>query len=382
MEKLSAWIAGTIVASAIALTAAGPASAGKTEAFTVISGLPAGHPAVRIFREHFRKAVEKQMIVAGDGVKIEWNPAYDGIIANSGEVLEAVADGVGEIGIVAVDNESQLLPLQDISFHVPFVTTQCTIAARAYHDLHIQKTEMNKPWQEMRQIYLANITTDGYGLFSTPKIKQIADLRGLTLGTAVHVESWLTGLAATPFRLPLSQLVGTVEGEDIDGAILPMTEVFELNLERRLSNYLLAEFGPQTAYVVTFNERRFTDLSASSRSALLTAADQFVPVAAQAYCDAGSSALADVKTRGLRTQRFYNTRREQWISALPPLGEMWATDREAKGYAGNEILIAYMDNLRAAGATPKRDWELDLPFGPDAETEPKNEAASAPAPKN
>jgi TRAP-type C4-dicarboxylate transport system substrate-binding protein len=157
-----------------------------------------------------------------------------------------------------------------------------------------------------------------------------------------------------------------------------MTEIAGLNLERQLSNYLLAEFGPQTAYVITFNERRFTDLSAESRNALLLAADQFVPVAAQAYCDAGSNALAGLKTSGVRTQRFYNSRREQWISALPPLGAMWASDREAKGYAGNEILIAYMENLRAAGATPKRDWELDLPPAP----EPEPEAAAKPAATN
>lgn len=376
MVKLRAWIAGTTVASALALTAVGPAGAGSTETFTVISGLPAGHPAVRIFREHFRKAVEHQLVVAGDGVKIEWNPAYDGIIANSGDVLEAVADGVGEIGIIAVDNESQRLPLQDISFHLPFVTTQCTIAARAYHELHKQKIEMNKPWQEMRQIYLTNITTDGYGLFSGPKIKQVADLRGLTLGMAVHIESWLSGVAAEPFRLPLSQLAGSLEGGAVDGAILPITEIADLNLERQLSNYLLAEFGPQTAYVVTFNERRFTDLSPESRNALLIAADQFVPVAAQAYCDAGSNVLADLKTRGVRTQRFYNSRREQWVSSLPPLGEMWASDREARGYAGKEILTAYMANLRAAGATPKRNWDLDLPPAPEPE------AASARTPTN
>ncbi len=372
MNKLSAWIAGTLVAAAIAVTAAGPASAGITETFTVISGLPGGHPAVRIFREHFRKALEQQLVLAGDGVKIEWRPAYDGIIAKYGDVLEAIADGVGEIGIVAVDNERRRLPLQDISFQLPFVTTQCTIAARAYHELHKQKISMNKPWQEMRQIYLANITTDGYGLFTGQKIKQIADLRGLTLGMAVRIESWLSGVAATPFRLPLSQVAGSFEGDVIQGAILPMTEIAELSLERQLSNYLLAEFGPQTAYVITFNERRFTNLSAETRRALLAAADQFVPIGAQAYCDAGANALVDAQERGVRTQRFYNSRREQWVSALPPLGEMWASDREAKGYAGNEILIAYMENLRAAGATPKRDWELDLPPAPESESEPKS----------
>jgi hypothetical protein len=50
--------------------------------------------------------------------------ADDGINANSGGVLAGVEDGVGEIGIIAVDNESQRLLLQDISFHLPFVITQ------------------------------------------------------------------------------------------------------------------------------------------------------------------------------------------------------------------------------------------------------------------
>lgn len=362
--SLKVWITRTIGASAIALAAVAPARAGTTETFTVVSGLPAGHPAVRIFREHFRKAVEEQMAAAGDGVKVQWRPAYDGTIAKYGEVLEAIADGVGEIGIIAVDNETKRLPLQDISFNLPFVTTQCTIAARAYHVLHKINADMNRPWQDARQIYLANITTDGYGLFTGQKIKQIADLRGLTLGVGVRIEPWFSGIAAKPFRMPLVQIAGAVEAGAVDGAVLPMTEFANLELERHLNNYLLAEFGPQTAYVVTFNERRFIDLPEKSRNALLVAADRFVPVAAQAYCDAGTSALAEIGKSRIATQRFYNSRREQWVSALPPLGAMWASAREAEGYAGKEILIAYMDNLRAAGATPKRDWDRDLDLAP------------------
>jgi TRAP-type C4-dicarboxylate transport system substrate-binding protein len=365
MEKmligLKAWTAGALVAAAVAVTAIGSAAAGATQTFTVVSGLPGGHPAVSIFRKHFRAAVERQMAAAGDGVTIDWIPAYDGTIAKYGEVLEAIRDGVGEIGIVAVDNESKRLPLQDIGFNLPFVTTQCTNAAGAYHDLHKQNIDMNKPWHEARQIYLANITTDGYGLFTGQKIKQVADLRGLKLAIPIRIGSWLSGVAAQPFRMPLGQISGAYADGAIHGAILPITELAEMELERQLNNYLLTEFGPQTSYLITINERAFTDLPAASRDALLAAADQFVPVAARAYCDAGSNILADLKKSSIATQRFYNSRREQWVAALPPLGRMWASAREAEGYAGTEILSAYMDNLRAAGAKPKRDWDRDLP---------------------
>lgn len=359
MDGLKTWLAGTIAAATLAVAAVDPATAGVTETFTVVSGLPAGHPAVRIFREHFRSLAEQQMATAGGGVSLKWRPAYDGTIAKYGDVLEAVSDGVGEIGIIAVDYELRRLPLQGISFHLPFAATQCTAVAAAYHALHKEIEDMNKPWQQAGQIYLANITTDGYGLFTGPKIKSIEDLRGLTMGVAVRIEPWLSGVAAQPFRMPLGQLAGAFEANAIDGALMPITEIADLRLARQLNNYLLTEFGPQAAYAITFNEQRFVDLPEPMRDALLAATDLFVPVGAQAYCDAGADVLEDLKSRGLSTQRFYRSRRDQWVAALPPLGQMWARAREAEGYAGSEILAVYMDHLRAAGAKPKRDWDLD-----------------------
>ena len=360
IDGLKVWIAGTIAATVVALSAVAPVSADATQTFTVVSGLSASHPAVRIFREHFRAAAEQHMEAAGDGASVRWSPGYDGTIAKHGEVLEAILDGVGDIGIIAVDYETKRLPLQDISFHLPFAATQCDVAAAAYHAVHVEIADMNTPWQAAGQIYLANITTDGYGLFSAPKIRSIEDLRGVKVAVAVRIGPWLSGVAAKAVRLPLGQFAGALEAAAIDGAIMPITEIADLGLGQRVNNYLLTEFGPQTAYVVTINKRRFADMPAALREALLAAADQFVPIAAQAYCDAGSSALEELKKRGMSTQRFFRSRREQWVAALPPLGRLWASAREAEGYAGDEILSAYMDHLRAAGAKPKRDWDRDL----------------------
>jgi len=358
---LKVWIAGTITAAIVVLTAATPLSADSTESFAVVSGLPAGHPAVRIFREHFRAAAEQHFAAIGGGLSVKWRPGYDGTIAKHGDVLEAIADGVGDIGIIAVDYETKQLPLQDISFHLPFATTQCGIAAAAYHAIHIDFIDMNAPWQAARQVYLGNITTDGYGLFSAPKIKSIEDLRGVKLAVTVRIEPWVSGVAAPVVRSPVGQIAGALDAESLDGALMPISEIADLGLERRVNNYLLTEFGPQTAYVVTINERRFVGLPAALRSALLAAADQFVPVGAQAYCDAGSRLLADLKKSGMSAQKFFRSRREEWIVALPPLGQIWAAAREAEGYVGKEILTAYMDHLRAAGAKPKRDWDHDFP---------------------
>lgn len=356
------WIAGMIAASAVSVIAPPAIAESAPEKFTVVSGLPAKHPAVVIFRKHFRAAVEEHMAAASEGMTFKWRPAYDGTIAKHGDVLEAVSDGLGDIGLIALDYEPRLLPLQDISLHLPFSTTQCTAAASAYHDLHTSFVDMNAPWEKAGQIYLANITTDGFGLFTVPKIKQIADLRGLNVAVSIRIESWLSGVAAKPFRMPQDQITGSLEAGSLDGAIMPITKIAELKLESQLNNYLLTEFGPQTAYAITINAQRFAEFSDPLRNALLAAADAFVPVGAQAYCDEGSRILDEfkkLKKGRMSTQRFFRSRREEWVAALPPLGRQWASAREAEGYAGSEILSAYMDSLRAAGAEPKRHWDRD-----------------------
>lgn len=363
MHSFNILLTGMIAAiAAVVVVPAVAEEASATETFTVVSGLPPGHPAVTIFREHFRALVEAQVESEHLGITVKWRPAYDGTIARRGEVLEAIADGIGDIGIIAVDYETRRLPLQGISFHLPFVTTECIFAADAYHSLHKNSVDMNKPWRDAGQIYLANMTTDGYGLFTTNTIKSVEELRGMTVAVADRIEPWLSGLDALPHRMPLGQLAGALDDETVNAAILPITELAGLNLGTQLDNLLLTEFGPQTAYVISIREQRFAALPEGLREALLAASDLFVPVGAQAFCDVGASLLAETKQAGLRTQPFFRSRREQWVTALPPLGQMWARDRESDGYAGGEILKSYMDYLRDAGAKPKRNWDTDLPF--------------------
>lgn len=347
------------VALVSAMLAATPAGAGAREEFTVVSGLPADHPAVRVFREHFRAAVAQRFAAAEDGAEVSWRPAYDGTIAHQGEVLEAISDGVGDIGIIPIDLEPRRLPLQDIGYQLPFTTTKCPVAANAYHAVHKSMIAMNTAWQNAGQIYLANITTDGYGLFANKNIKSIDDLRGLTIAVHERIEGWLSGVAAKPYRMPTGQIAGAVTDGAIDGAILPLSELDHWGLEQQLPNYLLTEFGPQTAYAVTINADRFAALSPPLREALLAAADDFVPRGAAAYCAIGDQLLAELDHHRIASQRFYRSRRMQWIEALPPLGRIWAAAREAEGLPGNDILTAYMDQIRAAGGQPNRDWDRD-----------------------
>ena len=48
--------------------------------------------------------------------------------------------------------------------------------------------------------------------------------------------------------------------------------------------------------------------------------------------------------------------REAWAMAMPNIAQEWATNLDAKGEPGSEMLNAYLGKLEEAGYTPLRDW--------------------------
>ena len=49
--------------------------------------------------------------------------------------------------------------------------------------------------------------------------------------------------------------------------------------------------------------------------------------------------------------------RQKWVQALPNIAKDWAAGLEAKGVPANEVLRAYMSELRKAGEKPARNWD-------------------------
>ena len=46
-------------------------------------------------------------------------------------------------------------------------------------------------------------------------------------------------------------------------------------------------------------------------------------------------------------------------STMIEQAKQWAESLDAKGIPGSEVLALYMNSMRAAGATPLRDWDSE-----------------------
>jgi len=51
--------------------------------------------------------------------------------------------------------------------------------------------------------------------------------------------------------------------------------------------------------------------------------------------------------------------RQAWSAAMDNAAKTWAEELDANGRPGSEVLKLYMDEMRAAGATPLRNWDQE-----------------------
>lgn len=337
------------------LTFAGLASAGETLHLSVTSALPKHHAALAVFRDRFQAEMSRRVEEAG-GSAMDWTEMHHGSLAQAGGVLEALEDDLALFGLVSVNDENDRLPLQNLTYRMPFTTENCVVVAGAYHTVHESVEGMTGPVEKAGLMYLAPIASDSYNFISVQKITNPGDVRGMPIGIPDRIEGWLSGVDGTPVPIRADMIASRLEGGVLVGALLPDTEMRRLGLKQQADHYTRTGFGAQVPYIVTVNARMFADLPETVRKAAQDTAAAFVTGAANDYCAAGEDALEKLKRQGIRTAKLLKSRRGQWADALAPLAQSWAKRNDEAGWPGTQAVEAYMNALKDSGVRLTRDW--------------------------
>ena len=68
---------------------------------------------------------------------------------------------------------------------------------------------------------------------------------------------------------------------------------------------------------------------------------------------------AKMKAEGVVFSQMPLDQKLAWAKAMPNIAREWAARAEAKGFAGNKVLKAYMDKLRANKVPLVREWDKE-----------------------
>lgn len=347
-------IAGSIAVAAALV--AGPA-AGKT--FNLTFAAPQGEHMtwIALTRTVFIAGVDKRL--EGTGHKINWTTAYGGTLSKVGGTLEVIEEGIADAGMLYSLFEQAKLPLQNVAYMAPFGSDDLGLALRIFQELHDELPEMSGSWEKHGQVFIAPIGFDTFYPLTKFPIKSLADLKGRKLAGAGAVSLWEAPIGIVPVQGNFAVHFNNLKTGVYDGLIAFTTGYYPNKLHEIARYATKVNFGAMPGGGVTVNKSVWGKLPDAVRKAMREAGVDYRNAQNEKMTRLVDTFEAKMKAEGVVFSQMLLDQKLAWAKAMPNIAKEWAARVEAKGFAGNKVLKAYMDKLRANKVPLVREWDKE-----------------------
>ena len=344
------------VLGTVACLSTGTAAA-KT--FNLTFAAPQGEhmPWISLTRTSFIAGVDKRL--EGTGHKINWTTAYGGTLSKVGGTLEVIEEGIADSGMLYSLFEQAKLPLQNVAYMAPFGSDDLGLALRIFHELHEELPEMSGSWEKHGQVFIAPIGFDTFYPLTKFPIKSLKDLKGRKLAGAGAVSLWEAPIGIVPVQGNFAVHFNNLKTGVYDGLIAFTTGYYPNKLHEIARYATKVNFGAMPGGGVTVNKSVWGKLPDAVRKAMREAGVDYRNAQNEKMTGLVDTFEAKMKAEGVVFSQMPLDQKLAWAKAMPNIAKEWAARVEAKGFAGNKVLKAYMDKLRANKVSLVREWDKE-----------------------
>lgn len=294
----------------------------------------------------------------GSGYTINWNTYFGGTLAPVGGELEALEAGLADVGIVPTVFEPTALPLQNVTYYLPFGATDPFVVADVMMDMHDNIPELIAAWEQYDLTYLGSgFSLDNYLLMTTFPVDSLDDLRGRRIGAPGAAVNWLNGTGAVGVAGDLATYYNDVQTGVYDGVITFPSAAAPARLQEVAPYLTLMDFGAQYAGALVANAPWFSIQPQEVQDALRAGALVYGEAYAAALRERITASLAAMEAGGATIVQASPELTAEWANALPNIPMEWAALLDSQGLAGSKVLEAYLAGIRAQGTDLPREWD-------------------------
>lgn len=332
---------------------------------TVATTHPPSLPWVYVIRDHVMPEFERRLGERRPDIEVRWLGAW-GTLYKWQDSLAGVETGLADIGWIGSLWESSRLPLQNITYALPFITDDLPALMRVLNRMHDDIPALRASWRRYGAHFLGVSGVDTYHLLTTFPVRSLDDLRGRKILAPGAAAIWLKGTGAVAVDGALSSYYTQIRTGVADGVLSILTGAYPFRLHEVAPHITLVGIGAQCTGALTANQQVWERLPPAAREILAELGHEYSNRAAADVMTRYEAALAALTAEGAIIATLPAAEKQRWIDGLPPLATQWVARNGARGLPAETVLRALMDGLRAAGVTPERDWSADLKPAPAA----------------
>jgi TRAP-type C4-dicarboxylate transport system substrate-binding protein len=348
----------SIPLAVVMLAAVQQTSAAKEYKLTIASAPPPVVTPSYVTKTFFVPTATKRAKACGD--TLIWTQAYAQTLAKVDETLEAVEEGIAHFAVLLRNFEESKLPLDQYSTVMPFVVADPAVMNEIDAAVRKKVPEMNKMYARYGQVYLAGSSEHSMQMFSTFPILRYEDLKGHKIGGSGSLGNYIRGTGAVLVNSAMQDSYTNIKNGLYDGYPIVIYLAFPYRTYQVAKYYTVTNFGATTVAALTVNAKTWATFSPCLQKAFRDTAAEW----SQQYVKVNNGRLAKfsgiIKKKGGNVfETLSPAQRKRWAMALPPLAKQWSTALEAKGLPAKAVVKAFMEEARARGIKPARDWDKE-----------------------
>lgn len=338
----------------IALGAAPLAHAQETIKLTVA----AGHPPIFLWVKHLKESlmatVDAELAKTGK-YKIAWTEAYGGTLAKIGSELETMEQGISDMGIVATVFQSAKLPLNNVTYFVPYGPADANVVTSAIDKVQA-RPELTAEWSKYNLVYLAGFAIDNYGLATNFPITKMEDLNGKKIGGAGPNLAWLKNTGAVGVQGSLNTFYNDIKTGVYDGAVAFITSAVPAKLFEVAPHFTVMDMGAMYAGAVAINKSRWDKLPDEVKAAFRMGAATYKEAYLKEQTARISAATEAWTKAGGKITKLPAAEQVRLVKAIPNPTADWI---KQAGPAAKAVLAEYMNSVRETGFKFPRDFDKE-----------------------
>lgn len=295
----------------------------------------------------------KRLEAMGSKNRVKWTEAYGGSLYGFSDTLEAVGDGITDMGWVGTLWEEAKMPYQNVTYYTPFVTDDVKLLLSTFNKMHAKLDYMKKAWEDHNVIFLGATGADTYHLFTTFPVKTLADLKGRKILAPGPSGAWISAVGAVPVNGALTTYYNQIQTGVAEGTLSIMTGVYPFKIYETTPYVTLVSIGANMVGGFAVNKDTWNKLPEDIRKVLTELGKEYSEDNAKRVEGFYQVALKAMKAnKSLTITTLPEAERKKWADTLPDLAGKWAKERKH----GKEVIKTYVDAIKKAGGKPLRDW--------------------------
>lgn len=343
----ASWRIALASASAIALLPV--AALADTFTLRIGSGHPSAPSAYVTLMEKFFVPEVKRRVEAETDHTVEFIEGYGGAIAGVADTLEAVQNGLLDIGGYCMCFEPSKLFLHNFPYYVAFGPQDTETAMKAVRATYDAVPWLTEAFGEYNQTLLGLSAWDNYHLGTVKPWDSVSDLKGVKIGGAGPNLPWLEYAGAIPVTTTLPDAYMSLQTGVFNGLLMLPSAYLGFKFYEPAPNFTLVGFGAMPVNALTINNRTLARLPENVAKIIREVGTEYEARSGAELDKRQAGGLEGLKKNGAIIRELPAEARAGWAKQLVPFAQAQADEANKRGMPGTEVIATYVKKVSESG---------------------------------